>query len=55
MKEEEQKPKSNHWAPDDEKDEFDGADFAELVRWVTLSVQGTAYTSCAATADAVRG
>ena len=32
-----------------------GADLAELVRWVTLlSVQGTACTSCAAAADAVR-
>ena len=33
-----------------------GAGFAKLVRWVTLlSVQGTACTSCAAAADAVRG
>ena len=31
-----------------------GADLAELVRRVSLSVQGTACTSCAAAADAVR-
>ena len=32
-----------------------GADLAELVRWVTLSVQGTACTSCAAAADSSEG
>ena len=32
-----------------------GADLAELVRRVSLSVRGTACTSCAAAADAVRG
>ena len=32
-----------------------GADLAELVRRVSLSVWGTACTSCAAAADAVRG
>ena len=32
-----------------------GADLAELVRRVSLSVRGIACTSCAAAADAVRG
>jgi hypothetical protein len=35
------------------KCKFDGADFAEWARWVSLSVQGIACTSCAAAADAV--
>ena len=35
------------------KCKFDGADFAEWARWVSLSVQGIACTSCAADADAV--
>ena len=32
-----------------------GADLAELVRWVSLSVRGTACTSCAAAADSSEG
>ena len=32
-----------------------GADLAELVRWVSLSVRGTACTSCAAAADNSEG
>ena len=35
------------------KCKFDGADLAEWARWVSLSVQGIACTSCAADADAV--
>ena len=35
------------------KCKFAGADFAEWARWVSLSVQGIACTSCAAAADAV--
>ena len=35
------------------KCKFDGADLAEWARWVSLSVQGIACTSCAAAADAV--
>ena len=37
------------------KCKFGGAGFAELVRWGTLSVQGTACTSCAAAADNSEG
>ena len=37
------------------KCKFDGADFAEWVRWVSLSVQGIACTSCAAAADSSEG
>ena len=50
---------SNLWFKDpwrgEGKCKFGGADLAELVRRISLSVRGTACTSCAAAADAVRG